>query len=251
TVASGNVATPGTAASQFEIAAGGDFLQWYHGLFVQDDWRVGPKLTLNLGMRLEINPGLTEAQNRNLAGFDATTPNPIQGAALAAYARNPIPEIPVSSFRVLGGLRFADGATYSTLVKPLPRGAFSYLVNSRTVVRGGVGLFSYDLFFDNINQQGFSVGTPVLTTLDNGLTFTGATLSNPIPSGGLVQPVGASNGLASALGQNLTGNSPGVGGAQATNNLVPVDRKAPYYTRWEAGMQHDFGLGWVLALSYV
>ena len=251
TVGGGVVATPGTTSSQFEIAAPGEFTQYYHGLFLQDDWRVGSKLTLNLGVRLEINPGMREAQNRNLGGFDTTASNPIEAAAQAAYARNPIPEIPVGSFRVPGGLRFENGATYNTLVKPLPRAAFSYLANERTVFRAGAGLFSYDLFFDNINQQGYSVGTPVLTTLDNGLTFTGATLANPIPSGGLVQPAGASQGLASSLGQNLTANSPAVGGVQATNNLVQPDRKAPYYTRWELGMQHDFSQGWVLALSYV
>ena len=251
TVVSGNVATPGTTSSQFEIAAPGEFRQWYHGLFVQDDWRVSTRLTLNLGLRLEINPGMTEAQNRNLAGFDTSAANPIQAAAQAAYARNPIAELPVSSFKVPGGLLFADGATYRTLVKPLPRAAFSYLVGDRTVVRGGIGLFSYDLFFDNINQQGFSQATPVLTTLDNGLTFTGATLTNPIPSGGLTQPVGSALGLASALGQNLTGNSPGVGGQIATNNLVEPDRQSPYYRRWEFSVQHDFGSGWVAAATYI
>jgi carboxypeptidase family protein len=250
TVLSGNVATPGTVSSQFEIAAPGEFRQQYHGLFVQDDWRVTPKLTLNLGLRVEINPGMTEAENRNLAGFDMTVSNPIEAQARAAYATNPIPEVPVTSFKVPGGLRFADGATYSTLYKPLPRAAASYLISDRTVVRGGFGLFSYDLFFDAINQQGFSVGTPVLTTLDNGLTFTGATLTNPIPGGVLVQPVGGSLGLASSLGQNLTGNSPSAGGPQTSNNLVNPDRSAPYYTRWEASVQHDFGSGWVTAVTY-
>jgi hypothetical protein len=250
TVASGNVATPGTTSSQFELAAEGDFRQQYHGFFVQDDWRVSPKLTLNLGVRLEINPGLTEAQNRNLAGFDESVANPIEAAAQAAYARNPIPQIPVGSFSVPGGLLFANGATYHTLTKALPRGALSYLLGEKTVVRGGLGLFSYDLFFDNINQQGFSTGTPVLTTLDNGLTFTGANLANPVPSGTLVQPVGSSLGLASQLGQNLTGNSPAGGGQAASNNLVQPDRKAPYYTRWEFGLQHDLGRGWMSAATY-
>ena len=251
TVSSGNVATPGTTSSQFEIAAPGEFMQWYHGLFAQDDWRVNSRLTLNLGLRFEINPGMTEAQNRNLAGFNTTVANPIQAAAQAAYARNPIPEIPVANFRVPGGLEFANGATYDTLRKALPRGALSYLLNDHTVLRGGLGLFSYDLFFDNINQQGFSVGTPVLTTLDNGLTFTGATLSNPIPSGGLVQPVGAAQGYASSLGQNLTSNSPSGGGPQTSNNLVQPDRQAPYYTRWEMSLQHDFGSGWVVFGTYL
>ncbi len=250
TVASGNVATPGTTSSQFEIAAPGEFRQQYHDLFLQDDWHVNARLTVNLGMRLEMNPGMSEAENRNLARFDASVSNPIQAAAQAAYAKNPVPEIPVSSFKVPGGLLFADGATYNTLFKPLPRGAVSYLLNDRTVVRGGLGLFSYDLFFDVINQQGFSLGTPVLTTNDNGLTFTGATLANPIPTGGLVQPVGASNGLASSLGQNLTSNSPAGGGPQATNNLLGGDRSSPYYTRWEVSVQHDFGSGWVTAFTY-
>src|SRR4029077_6509978 len=75
TAATGAVATPGTSSSQFEIASPGEFAQMYHGLFVQDDWRVGAKLTLNLGLRLEINSGMSEIDNRNLGGFDTTTSN--------------------------------------------------------------------------------------------------------------------------------------------------------------------------------
>jgi hypothetical protein len=250
TVASGNVATPGTASSQIEFSAPGQFRQWYHSLFVQDDWRVNGKLTVNLGLRFEVNQGLTEAQNRNLAGFDTTVASPIQAAAQAAYAKSPIAEIPVASFKVPGGLLFENGSTYNSLTKLLPRGAFEYLLNDKTVVHGGVGLFSYDLFFDNINQTGFSVGTPVLTTNDNGLTFTGANLTNPIPSGVLVQPVGSSQGLSSSLGLSLTGASPAGGGQIATNNLVQPDRQSPYYTRWEAGIQHDFTHGWIFAANY-
>jgi hypothetical protein len=238
TAATGAVATPGTQSSQFEIASPGEFTQSYHGLFVQDDWRVNSRLTVNLGLRLEINSGMSEAEDRNLAGFDTTTPNPIEPQAQANYARNPIPEIPVSSFRVPGGLLFANGAVNETATKFLPRGAASYMIDQRTVVRGGVGLFSYDYFFENINQAGFSQGTPVLVTQDNGLTFTGATLSNPIPSGQLVQPVGSALGLASSLGQNL-------------GTLFQPDRKTPYYTRWEISVQRDLGAGWVAAATYL
>ncbi|MBP6703094.1 MAG: TonB-dependent receptor [Vicinamibacteria bacterium] len=238
TVSSGAVATPGTTSSQFDVAVEGDYNQWSHAVYLQDDWRVSSKLSVNLGLRFELNPGLTEAENRNLAGFDTTVANPIADAAQANYARNPIAEIAASSFAVRGGVKFADGATYSTLKKPLPRGAFSYLINDRTVIRGGIGLFSYDYFFDNINQQGFSVGTPVLTTNDNGITFTGANLTNPIPSGQLNQPVGSSLGFASSLGQNL-------------GNLVQYDRKSPYYTRWQIGAQRDFGSGWKVEVMYV
>ncbi len=252
TATTGAVATPGTSSSQFEIAALGDFRQWNHGLFVQDDWRVGSKLTLNLGLRLEFGPGMTEADNRNLAGFDTTVANPIQAQAQAAYAANPIPEIPVSQFIVPGGLLFASGNTWNTLVKAMPRAGVAYQINDKTVLRAGVGLFSFDYFFDSINQQGFSQATPILVTQNNGLTFTGATLTNPLPDGQLIQPVGSSLGLKTSLGLNLTSNSPGGGGPQAApGNLVQMDRKIPYYTRWQVSVQRDLGAGWMTELMYV
>jgi TonB dependent receptor len=238
TAATGAVATPGTQSSQFEIAPPGEFMQTYHGLFAQDDWRVSQKLTLNLGLRLEINAGMSEAQNRNLAGFDLTSSNPIETAAQAAYALNPIAEIPVSAFKVKGGLLFSDGPANQTKTKLLPRAGFSYLLTDHTNLRGGVGLFSYDYFFENINQAGFSQATPVLATQDNGLTFTGANLSNPLPGGQLIQPVGSALGLRSQLGQTL-------------GTLYQPDRQTPYYTRWEISVQRDLRHGWVADFTYL
>jgi hypothetical protein len=238
TSTTGAVATPGTQSSQFEIASPGSFTQTYHHFFVQDDWRVTSKLTANLGLRLEINTGMSESTDRNLAGLDTVTSNPIEAAALAAYALNPIPEVPVSAFQVNGGLLFADGAVNDTKAKLLPRGALAYSFDERTVLRGGVGLFSYDYFFENINQTGFSQATPVLTTQDNGITFTGATLTNPLPGGQLIQPTGSSLGLRTALGQNL-------------GTLYQPDRVTPFYTRWEANLQRDLGSGLMAAFIYV
>src|SRR5439155_11321275 len=139
----------------------------------------------------------------NIAGFDVTVSNPIEAQAQANYAKNPIPQIQASLFKVPGGLLFADGPVNETKSKPLPRGAMAYMLDEKTVVRAGVGLFSYDYFFENINQLGYSQATPVLVTQDNGITFTGATLSNPIPSNQLIQPTGNTLRLNTALGQNL------------------------------------------------
>jgi hypothetical protein len=234
----GAVATPGTQSSQFEIASPGSFRQVTHGIFVQDDWRFNKKLTLNLGLRLEVNGGMSEAENRNLAGFDTTTPNPIQAQAQANYAANPIPQIAPADFRVLGGLRFANGPVNNTATKLLPRAAGAYSIDDRTVVRAGVGMFSYDWFFENINQAGFAQSTPIQVTTDNGITFTGADLTNPLPGGQLIQPVGSANGLASQLGQNL-------------GTLFQPDRESPYYTRWEMSVQRDLGLGFVAQVTYL
>jgi hypothetical protein len=237
TSGSNTVANPGSTASQVEIAANGDYRQTSHGIFLQDDWRVNRRLTLNVGVRLEVEQALQEAENENLGGFDVVAASPIEPAATARYAANPIPEIPVSQFRVKGGVLFADGGIYNTLVKPLPRGAFSYLLGERTVIRGGVGMFSYPFYFDAGNQSGFSQPTSVVTTLNNGATFL-TNLTNPIPSGTLIQPAGSSLGLASSLGLTV-------------GTVVPSERRTPYYVRWQAGFQHDLGGGWVVEAMYV
>jgi hypothetical protein len=238
TAATGAVATPGTSSSQFEIASPGEFSQMYQGLFLQDDWRINRRLTLNMGLRLEINSGMSEAEDRNLGGFDTVSANPIEAQAAARYTTSPIPELPPSQFKVKGGLLFADGAVNTTVTKLMPRAAFSYLLNDRTNLRGGFGFFSYDYFFENINQAGFSQATPVLVTNDNGITFTGATLSNPIPSGQLVQPVGSALGLSSQLGQNL-------------GTLYQPDREAAFYRRWEVSLQRDWSNGWITSFTYI
>ncbi len=61
----------------------------YHGFFLQDDWRLTPKLTLNWGLRYELELGLTERFNRFINGFDLSTSSPVEAAAQAAYARQP------------------------------------------------------------------------------------------------------------------------------------------------------------------
>jgi hypothetical protein len=231
------VATSGSNSSQFEISAPGDYRQTSHALFLQDDWRVNRRLTLNLGVRLEIDGAMSESENRNLAGFDQLVASPIEAQARAQYAAAPLPELPASQFAVKGGLHFADGPIYNTLVKVEPRLAVSYLLNDKTVLRGGAGLFSFPYYFDAGNQTGYSQPTGVLTTNDNGLTFS-TDLTNPLPSGQLIPPVGSANGLSTGLGTAL-------------GTVVPSERTSPYYTRWQAGLQRDVGKGWVVELMYV
>jgi hypothetical protein len=83
TAATNTVAATNTA-SQFEIAASGDWRQISPGLFIQDDWHFNPRLTVNLGLRMEYAQGMSEAQDRAVSGFDTTIDSPIAAAAVAA-----------------------------------------------------------------------------------------------------------------------------------------------------------------------
>jgi len=228
--------------SHIDVNTEGHFEQRFHALFVHDEWPVSQRLTFNLGLRLEIDEGLREDGNRNTAGFDRTVSNPLEPAARAAYAGNPIPEIPVNSFRVRGGLLYADSAVYDAIYTVLPRGSFSYLLDKRTVLRGGVGLFSFPYFFDAINQMGYSQQTLLVSTQNNGQTFI-ANLQNPFPNG-LGEPPGSSRGLLTSVGRDLVANA-------TTAVLIDSDREAPRYARWQLGVQRDFGSGWVAELNYV
>jgi hypothetical protein len=64
-------------------------------VFIQDDWKISRKLTLSLGLRYERPGPVTERFNRSMRGFDFSAASPIQAQAVAAYAKSPIPQVPV------------------------------------------------------------------------------------------------------------------------------------------------------------
>lgn len=228
----GNAQRIGSFATQDKYWAG----------YFQDDWKVNQKLTLNLGLRVEYESPVTERFDRSVISFDPSVPNPISAAAASNYSRNPIPEIPLSSFAVNGGLRFVgeNGSRNfwnSTGLMWLPRIGLAYQFTPRTVIRTGYGIFygSLGAFKTTANLAGFSQTTPVQPTQDNGQTFI-ATLENPLPNG-LLPPLGSNGGLQTNLGQNIS--------------FFPQDRKMPYAQRWSFGIQQELPSGYVIESSYV
>jgi Carboxypeptidase regulatory-like domain/TonB dependent receptor len=211
--------------------------------YAHDDWRVSNNLTLNLGLRWELEDGLTEADGRFVSGFDFDTPLPIAATAQANYARSPIPEIPASQFAVRGGLLYPDTGGSRTAWKRnlgniMPRASFAWLATPDTSVRGGYGLF-YDVLGTNritVNQIGYSRDTTLTPSLDNGQTFI-ATLANPFPAG-LLEPVGSDLGLMTNVGQGVSFPYNG----DVTN---------PRTHRWSLGLQRELPGQFVVEATYV
>ena len=208
------------------------------GFFLQDDWRVSAKLTVNFGLRYEYETPLAERDNKSVAGFDATAVQAIQTAARAAYALNPTPEVPVSAFNVQGGLTFANGGLYNTPKDNLmPRVGLAYKLGDKTVARAGYGVY-YGFLGQrrgDVFQSGFAANTTLIPSLDNGLTFIG-TLTNPYPNG-ITEPVGSAQGIATFLGQGITFFDP--------------NPKSPRMQRWQIGVQRELPGRWMAEVGYV
>ena len=181
----------------------------YHGVFVQDDWRIGAKLTLNLGLRYEYEGATSDAENRNVRGFDPTaahchrTPPPARPTRRARFpsfpsaAFNPQAACPV---RVRRALRLLQRGHQQL---PAARRACLF-ANDKTVLRGGWGIYTVPpIIFGNF-QPGFSQTTPVVISNDNGLTFRG-NLANAFVDG-VIEPAGAALGANTFLGQDFSGS---------------------------------------------
>jgi len=211
----------------------------FYGWYFQDDYKLTSNLTLNLGFRYDLLFGVTERHNINTLGFDPTITSPIAAAAKAAYALNPIPELPVSSFAVNGGLFFATPQSRSnTLLDKTnvgPRIGLAYRLPRNTVLRTGFGIFYSEWWQPFVNATGFSASTNMNTSLDGGLTPANS-LSNPFPAG-LIPPTGSSLGAATLLGTSL--------------NVYDYWRKNLRNERWSFGLQHQFRQDLQVELNYV
>jgi hypothetical protein len=207
-----------TGGSQNVVTNFNDFLRYYGG-FVQDDFRVSTKLTLNIGLRLEYESGIQEEQNKLIVGFNPTAANPLGVPGSVEYAG-------------VGGNPTQTGNPLS--IKYAPRIGVAYQLDSKTVVRGGYGIFWVPTFFSYQNAIGYSQTTSIVSSLNNNFT-PAATISNPYPNG-LLQPTGNSLGPLSGVGQ-------------AINVFDPQTRSAGYVQEYSIEVQREVPAGFVLSLG--
>ena len=134
--------------------------------FFQDDFKVTPKLTLNLGLRYDYGRPREEARGL-YRGFDPDVPNPAAGGRLGAI---------VSADASTGGIQAENfGLVNPDRTNFGPRVGFAYALNDRTVVRGGYGIYYAPVIyndFGNAGALGYSPGSVVINGgLDAGITL--------------------------------------------------------------------------------
>ncbi len=238
-----NVATQGFGLASMLIGLGGGSQQnnlsqaltsSYWGGFIQDDFHVTRKFTLNLGVRYELDVPRTERYNR-MSYWDASAPSPIAGQ---------VPGFP----DLFGTMNFVTPdnrrQTPTDTNNVSPRFGFVYQLTSKTVVRGGYALMYAPSItqatYGNGGFQGFRCSTSKITSLDGGrtpLTY----LRDPFPTGfcatdGAVP--GPYSGPNTALGQ-------GIG-----ESWFP-DYVNPAVQQWSFNVQRELPGGLIVEAGYI
>jgi hypothetical protein len=250
-----------TAAAPRQRAAFTAFMMGYHdytnmgitdnwaaqnlwsGWYLQDNWKLSPRLTLNLGLRYELEDPVTERYDRMLNGFDTTTPLPIEPTVRAKYAANPFPEVPAGQLNVRGGYLFASADNRGLWKRDnsnwMPRIGLAFMVSQKTTLNAGYGIYYENLGLTNTvnpRQPGFSRTTSVSSSNDNGLNFV-TSFADPIRDG-LLQPVGKSLGLMTDID----------GGGRTFERFIT---RNPYSQRWSFSLQRELPLNAFLRTTYI
>lgn len=214
----------GATGTPFNPAEGHHYFGWY----VQDDWRPTSKLTLNLGLRYEIQ-----------------TPPTFRGNTASSFNPNAIN--PISSTvgtPVLGAVQFMSpgqrGIYYTNFKNVAPRIGFSYAATPRFALRGGYGFFyppAISCCFGIAGSNGYQATTNSPAYLANNVQPNPAvTLANPFPNGY----------------NTFTGNS--LGGLQDVGRSFGesfISRKSPYVQQYLFGFQWGITHNDLLDVNYV
>ena len=222
------------------------------GFYIQDDWKVNSKLTVNLGLRYEWSTPYNERYNRiQFSNFTADTgvsinlasvPSVAPAGTLSAQAMmQGIANLPTSQ-ELYGTTEFPTSSMRSvpTYRKDIgPRLGFAYAIDQKTVVRGGVGIYFGMSPATNFQYPGTAFSkTATIFFTNNNFASQYATLENPFPTG-FTGPQGKQYG---ALAEWGYGNNNDLGTTAA--------RDADIY-QWNLGVQRELPSQIVLGVDYV
>jgi len=200
----------------------------YWGAYVQDEFRITQKLTLDAGLRYEYETGLKDSNNNEVVGFNPTVVSPLASMVPGT----------------VGGLEYAGtGGRNETgelsKLKFAPRIGYSYALGQKTTVRGGFGVFYSPLRYDATAalQTGFTTETPLTSSNNGDLTpATSFSLNNPFPSGPQA-PTGNVNRLLTGIGDPIAAYSQNI--------------KSPVIYQLSTGVQRQLAHNTILEVDYV
>jgi hypothetical protein len=239
------------------------FSRPYYAGYIQDDWRVNNRLTVNIGLRYELQLGYLERYNRMSSQFDISAVNPLsdqieakwkqlEAAYNATNPKWPYPDPPPAFYgvwRFAGVAGYPRRQHYTDYTTGAPRIGFAYSINNQTVVRGGVGVFYQSDTATGNGQTGFSQTTSYLANVASALTpsacdsfncAAGAptgpySIVNPFPSG-LLPAAGTSQGLLANVGNGSTSN--------------PLHWKTPRTYQYSLGIQRALPKNMLIDISF-
>jgi hypothetical protein len=222
---------------------------WENGYYVQDDWRVNSRLTLNLGMRYDLYTPYTE-KNNILANFDPNFVDSSTGrrGRFIIPSTNALNYLPstvtdASSPGYIGYALAADSGlgVGRGLVKPDkqdlgPRIGAAYRIGDKSVVRGGIGIY-YPTSSAHIIRD------PLAT--------------NPFSARVTEKSIGANQISSWPVGGETTGIAPITGGiappftGYPSANYVPTDIKNPRLFEWNATFERQLPKNTTVRASYI
>ncbi|MFN7947159.1 MAG: TonB-dependent receptor [Blastocatellia bacterium] len=206
------------ARSQYELAnlLVVNLRQRLHFAYVQDDFKLSPKLTLNLGLRYEFATPIYEDKDR-LSNYDPVTNSIIQAKSGSLYDR---------------ALVDPDYNNFA------PRLGFAYNLMDKTVVRGGYGI-GY-VYFNRIGSAN------LLAT-----NFPQITRANIPQSPTLPRCKGTETGLALEGCFRATQDGYPSGLPNNVTLYIPRDTRTAYIQNWQVSVQRELGANMLLDVAYV
>ncbi len=201
--------------------------------YVQDDWKIRPNLTLNLGVRYENTGQPVNLLNEVSVARESNASTAFFNPALPLSIRT-VPRVPADNNNFAPRVGFAWS----------PRFWKSFLGEDATVIRGGYSV-AYDAAFYNIllNVQGGAPFSAALTIPSASLPATNSPAPLPAnPTGDVVRAAASASGV---LPKGV------LNPIYLSQTTVAPDFHAPYAEQWSLGVQHQFGRRHVGEVRYV
>jgi len=195
--------------------------QWYFSAYAQDDWRVSDRVTLNLGVRYELSPPMSDA-NGGMASIDyrhVPTPEQIFAEGRLGYY--------APTVFVCGQSGYPAGCAYTDKNNVAPRFGAVWQVTDRLVLRGGAGIYYAATDANPLFRLAAGIPANIAQTV---------TYNNFVPARG--------------PGYDIFGPAV-LGPTQVQQAGIDLFQENSQSSQWSLSAQREFGREWVVEVSYI